>query len=506
MMKRAASYFLAAILVLLTVSANLTPAQAVTPIQHEHETFFPRGVPASTGCPYPTDNGCAMAPANGVFQDATLLTSAQQSGQNSLLPGHPMTFNIPGVDYPIGYDKTKTLKDPRTINDSVCQSAGTFIDCSSTGGGVVNEVLDGYDFSGTTIGQPAIGIYAPNNHISAGSTLTVTNSKFAVLSNGPGGNGDLVDIGGNFNNLVFKYNVCDGTSADATAGFCIGSGSTGTGSMDVEYNAFTNMGVGRIAGGLTNNSFTTKYNYISGLNSLNTTNHGELMLRNCTGSRMNCVAFDDYEGNFIVWPCCVTFTGSNGDNTTFFPSDGSSDGVTLTSMTISNNIVVVNSPASGNGQPDQALFNSRLSTMGTVTMTGNWVDATGSNDCSISGVKAGGNNVTASTSGNTLTVTGTSSSFNNNPIEPGWLIIHSGFTTTPITAYGTGGGNTGTYTFGGSPQTLGSDSNWTLVPGYSGTPTLTGNYNLADPSHTGIPVAMGLNGPQFTATHCSPHY
>lgn len=455
------------------------------------------GTGAAGGCPQATDNGCAAAPANGSLKDATLLTSAQMMGQNSLLPTHPMTFNIPGVDYPISYDKTLTLKDPRTINDSICQWAATFLDCSSTGSGVVNEVLDGYDFSGTTIGQSAVGIWAPNNHISAGSTLTITNSKFALVASG----GAMLALGGNFSNLVYKYNQCDGTNANSASGFCIDSAAVVSGSMDLEYVAFTNMGVGRIAGGLTNNSFTVKYSYISGLNSLNTSNHGELMLRNCSGGRSNCTAFDDYEGNFIVWPNGAV-AGVN--NATIFPGDGNTDNVRLSSVTFSNNIVVTNSATGGNAPINQAIFNANLANMGVVNINGNWIDASGSDDCSINGVKSGGNSVTASQSGTVVTITGLSVSFNNNPIAPGWQFYRSGSLVATILTMGTSTGNTGTVNVDTS-ATIGSDSAWTLVPGFTSF-TANNNFGLADPSHTGIPVALGLSGPQFTATHCPPHY
>jgi len=490
MMKRAASYFLAAILVLLTVSANLTPVQAFTPIQNERETFLPRGIAVSATCPYgtgaTTNNGCSGANQNGSFQNANLVNTAQQGGQNSVLPQHAVVsngvvpFNMPAVDYPVGYDKTLTLKDPRTINDGVCQWASTFLDCSSTGGGVVNEVLNGYDFSGTTIGQAAVGIYAPNNHVSSGSTLTITNSKLALLPSA-----GVLEVGGNFNNVVFKNNVCDGASANSGSDFCLPSASTGSGTWDIEYNAFTNQGVGRIAGGQQNIIFIAKYNFIQGLNDLATSNHGELMLRNCTGSRQNCTGSDDYEGNFIIWNPPST---SGLNNATIFPGDGGSDGVALSSVTFNNNVTVTNI----NGSTtviDQAMFNARLSTMGVVTMNNNWTDASGANGCSISGVKSGGNSVTAQQSGTVITITGLSSSFNNSPIEKGWQFWRSGVVVATILSMGTSTGQTGTVNVDTS-ATIGSDSNWTLVPGYTSF-AASGNYLLNDPSHTGSPTAMG---------------
>jgi hypothetical protein len=466
------------------------------------------GMGATPGaCRYATDNGCAAANRNGSFQNASLLTSAQRNGQNSLLPRHPMTFNIPGVDYPIGPDKTLTPQDPRAISDRVCKYQATggpipWVYCAGTG--IIHETLNNIDFCGRKIGKTPVMLYVGGvgggtQNPALGSTFTITNSYFCIppAQNTMGWGGG---IGANWN-IIYKNNQCDGGTANSGSGFCLNDDVDAVGtSVVVEYNVFTNQGVSRVAGGLNYATWTFRYNFVQGLNDLATTSHGELMLRNCGGgARSPCRPSDDYEGNFIVWN---PPPASGLNNATVFPGDGSSDAVSLSSFTMKDNIIVTNRSAFGN-VINQALFNARLATLGTVTITGNWVDATGADDCSVNGVKAGGNTVTASSSGNTLTVTGLSGSFGNNPIEPGWLILHSGFTTAAITAYGKGGGNLGTYIFGGSPQTVGSDSLWTLVPGYTGTPTLAPNWNLAG---SGAPVAMGLNGPQFTATHCSPGY
>jgi hypothetical protein len=145
------------------------------------------GAPAGT-CLYPTDNGCAAANQNGSFKNTSLLTSAQQSGQTSRLPSHPMTFNIPGVDYPIGPDKTLTPQDPRTISDGVCAYAATggpmpWVYCAGTG--TINETLNNYDFCGSKIGKTQVLLYAGgvggvSQNPTLGSTFTVTNSYFCV--------------------------------------------------------------------------------------------------------------------------------------------------------------------------------------------------------------------------------------------------------------------------------------------------------------------------------------
>jgi hypothetical protein len=459
------------------------------------------------GCPFATDNGCAAANHNGSFQNPSLLTSAQQSGQTSLLPKHPMTFNIPAVDYPIGPDKTLTPKDPRTIKyDGTCAYIGTganappndFVGCY--GAGVKHEVLDNYDFSGAKIGKPPLGLYM-NGDASAGSTMTITNSYFYI----PSINSKAIGYTGNWS-IIFKNNQCDGSKATLASQFCFGDDGSAAGTtLDAEYNAFTNQKVARVLGGGRNMARTYKYNFIQGLNDQLSANHGEVELGTCGGRACTSViSVSHQEGNFIIWNANSP-DGSN-NNATFFPSTGDSDGLKFAATKIINNVVVTNtsgarpSPSSPH-QIGQVLFGMRAASLGDVTITGNWMDATGATGCGVNGVTSGGDSVTASTSGNTLIITGTSSSFNNNPIEPGWKIFHSGFATATITAFGTGRGHLGTYTFDGAPQTLGPDSAWTVVPGFTNA-TLTGNYNLADPSRTGTPTPVGFRGPTMREATC----
>lgn len=469
------------------------------------EAWFKHGA-ASASCPQATDNGCAAAQANGSFLSASLLTSAQQSGQNSLLPtraGGLLTLNIPAVDYGIGPASTLTPQDPRTINDSICHYTNAppeIVLCY--GSGVLTETLNNYDFSGAKIGKGPVLLYLDKTPQapSAGSTITITNSYFA-LQGGGAGLDYCVGYTGNWN-IVFKNNQCDGSSAISTSDFPFrDDGDLAGTSLDIEYTAFTHVGVGRIIGGMRYTALTFKYNFVQGLNDLLTSNHGEVALRSC--SQTGCTGSEDYEGNFVIWN--TTVAGSV-NNATFFPSDGASDGIVLSFFTVKDNIIVTNtcgSPATPAGctQIGKALFNTRLASLGIVTITGNWMDGTGANFCGISGTAQNGDG-TASTSGNTINITALDSSFNNFPIEPNYFAINPGFTTASITAYGTGTGKTGTYTFGGSPQAQGSTSTWTFVPGYTGTPTLTPNWNLADPSHTGSPQAVGFTGPTMADTNC----
>jgi len=447
-------------------------------------------------CAYSIDNGCAAANRNGMFQNASLLTSAQQSGQNSLLPTHPMAFNIPAVDYPVGPDKTLTPRDPRTINDRICHyvpsppASAEVVECD--GSGVLNYTINNYDFSGTKIGKAPVLLYF-DTQASPGSVMTITNSYFSV----PRIDSKSIGFHGNWS-IIFKNNQCDGTSAVRDVSqFCFGDDGDSVGTTFVaEYNAFTNMNVGRVAGGFRYMTTAWRYNFIQGLNDLLTANHGEVALRTC--SQNNCTSSEEYNGNFIIWNS--TPAGSV-NNATFFPSTGASNRLRFTSVKIINNISVNNLGRDGSLQVGNGLFDFRAANYGDVTITGNWLDSAGQGNCGISGASSGGNSVTASQSGNIVNVTGLSSSFGTS-IEPGYMFFHAGgYTTTTITAFGTAFGSTGTYTVDGPPQTVASDGAWTLVPGFK-SQTLGGNYLLNDPRHTGVPTAIGYTGPQFSPTNC----
>lgn len=486
---RLLSWILSAILIFSTTIV-ISPVEA-----RIHQGGVANG--AIANCPYPIDNGCSVVAPNGSFQNLALLTSAQQSGQVSFLPQHAPQDNIPGVDYAIGPDITLTPGDPRTINDTICKYNGsTAVVCQPVSPGqTVHEVINNYDFGGSKIGKSTVGIYMQGAP-SAGSDITITNNYFSIFAN----TNTPVGFSNNWS-IIFKYNQCDGTNAVATSAFCFrdDGDSAGT-SLDVEYSAFTNQNVGRVAGGFRYMTATYKYNFIQGLNDINTSNHGEVDLRTC--SQGDCTGFENYEGNFIIWNTATTVI----DNTsTFFPSTGNTNRVRLSAFTMKNNIIVTNTegtpatPTSHEGI-GAAIFRTQSATLGDVTISGNWTDGTGAFFCSLNGPN-GGNTITASASGNTITITATSSSYANNPIEVGWMLFHAGFSTASITAFGTAVGNLGTYTFDGAPQTVASDGAWTVVPGFS-SQTVSDNWNLADPSHVGTPTAMSFSGPQMGGSPC----
>src|SRR5271165_399575 len=118
------------------------------------------GYPARAGiCPHGNDlgDGCPQANQNAVFKTPHFFTCTA-SWYCALAPGQAPytalpTWNLAGVDYPVGYDKTLTLKDPTTSALPLgCSCNGSItkpeVNCSGTTG----LDLEGYDFGNTTWG------------------------------------------------------------------------------------------------------------------------------------------------------------------------------------------------------------------------------------------------------------------------------------------------------------------------------------------------------------------
>lgn len=474
------------------------------------------------------DNGCSGANQNGSFQSAGLLTVGQQSGQISLFPLHSnpanniVPFNIPGIDYPIAYDKTLTLKDPRTISDGVCawNVPGNYVAC--TGSGTVNEVINGYDFCGTTIGKSAVLLYVGGGGVNIGSTFTATNNNFCDL-----GSGTPFGITGNYSYII-KYNQFDGTGATLSSDSPVRDDGQAFGTnVDFEYNAFTNINTVRAFGGGSNSGATQtwKYNYARGLNDLNTTSHGEMSLLSCgSGTNPNCAnkTLDHFTaiGNFVISNSltdayCSGGGGAGGciNSATWFLSNGAPHGVYVTTTTFTNNVAITNTSGAPGGGPATPTTShmwgvglmSGIFPTDSLTYTGNWADGTGSTACSTNG-PSNSDQGTASTSGNTITITALSSGYNGSPIDKGWLLrnVAAGFTDAKITAYGTGTGKLGTYTFDGPPQTIGSTSGWTILP-YIGSLTASNNKSIADPTNTGVAASIDPSLPALAANCPGSH-
>jgi hypothetical protein len=140
-------------------------------------------------------------------------------------------FNVPGVDYPVGYSRALTLKNPTT--------AGNLPSCASFSGHTVtitasNCTLNGFDFSSPYT----------NLKINGGlSGIVVSNNKFVCT---PGTTSDLqmISIGAGSNmGVTIQYNDFIG-NATLTAACVSGgqiaainlAGGSSTGTITIQYN------------------------------------------------------------------------------------------------------------------------------------------------------------------------------------------------------------------------------------------------------------------------------
>ena len=125
-----------------------------------------------------TPDGCLGAPTGTpdnitLFQNSSYFASyANQNGQ-TYINSHPPSWNVAGVDYPVGIPGGTVFKDPATATlPSGCVYSATG---SSNNGpkmtctGSSNPTFDGYDFSGTLIGSHGCVLILFSNNGSAGS-------------------------------------------------------------------------------------------------------------------------------------------------------------------------------------------------------------------------------------------------------------------------------------------------------------------------------------------------
>jgi hypothetical protein len=122
-----------------------------------------------------------------------------------------ITWNIPGIDYPVGYDTTLSLKDP-TISSNLPSCANWESSSNALYITASNCTINGFDFS-VTGGSIVVGKDLSN--------ITISNNRFKVLStSGPtlyliqhyGGT-----CGGATGYFKIKYNEFDGNAPAGTA-------------------------------------------------------------------------------------------------------------------------------------------------------------------------------------------------------------------------------------------------------------------------------------------------
>lgn len=108
-------------------------------------------------CPNGTrwDDGCLGADINAVFQTPNFFT-CDAAEHCALAPGQAPyvtvpPWNVAGVDYPVGYNKTLRLKDPtRAALPAGCKYNGSTTAPAVVCANVASLALSGYDFGNTT--------------------------------------------------------------------------------------------------------------------------------------------------------------------------------------------------------------------------------------------------------------------------------------------------------------------------------------------------------------------
>lgn len=140
-------------------------------------------------------------------------------------------WNVPGVDYPVGYDITLALKDPTSAGlPSGCTFSSPTVTCAGSGG-----VLNGYDFTlhNTHLTISANGWTISNNSFICGPHNTATSA--------------MIRINSGVTNATMKYNSMNGgdtlplggaggTVCDTTTLATILDNSQVSGTFTFEYN------------------------------------------------------------------------------------------------------------------------------------------------------------------------------------------------------------------------------------------------------------------------------
>ena len=365
---------------------------------------------AAGACPYAAagwPDGCAGAPASGAYQQSAFGTYARQSGQ-TWVSAHPQPWDVAGWDYAVGYSKVAApgfyplarpdlatrggtasgANLPYTSASSGCAYSATgnpgipgapvilcygLLPANGTGAYAGKIVISGIDFSADSAGH-CVQLYVDNAH--AGQTLYVVNNNFRK---GPGcyqvgtNNGDaLLNMVGSADSLVVLDNVFDGAAPYLLDQANLLS-MDGTGTVDVEYNAFLNSAA-RAVNGDGRAGWTLKYNYIDGIAIGATAPHGEVAgtFPNDSGAT---IAYQDDEFNTVVWGAATT--GSAGVNAAMFLSGGGG-GQTLALGKLVGNNLVSNLEFAGVVSAGKAIMSVEIPFVQNLIVQNNYADPSGS--------------------------------------------------------------------------------------------------------------------------------
>lgn len=286
----------------------------------------PASCPQGTALP----DGCLGAPVGGSFQNSSFFTTARQNGQ-SAYAARP-AWNVPGVDYPVGYPSATVLRDPTSCS---CLPAGSSYASNVITVTGANVALDAFDMS------VANGITVVVTTAASG-TFTISNSKVVMGSaTAVKPNWLLIGTPGNSAgpNIVLSNNDIDGQAT--VGGGPAGAGNQynilnwGRGTFTATYNRFYNFNR-RMA--LSSGASLVKYNYFEGQN-FNTADHGEWVIYNAmdtTGLTNPSIA---WSYNTFLNP--VTF-GAGQTAPIYASSGASAQNLTITAVQVDHNVAVMN--------------------------------------------------------------------------------------------------------------------------------------------------------------------
>jgi hypothetical protein len=202
-----------------------------------------RGIPANytigtegTGC---TARPAIAIPAGAGAGTGGSITPTvyQVTPHNALTTSIANNWNVPGIDYPVGYDTTLTLKDP-TVGANLPS-------CATVAGSTVTVnsapcTISGFDFS---LHHTYLTVAS---NLGSTNQVVIENIHFQCLR-GTTTTLDLLHVGSGSQNVKIWYNTFDGGQTGPGTGLgCLTSGTNGQnaaigsvqtgGTIDIEYN------------------------------------------------------------------------------------------------------------------------------------------------------------------------------------------------------------------------------------------------------------------------------
>jgi hypothetical protein len=300
-------------------------------------------------------DGCAGAPqVSGAHQhyEPKFFTLARQSGQ-TYVDLHPMKWNVPGVDYPVGINWSEVpggaLKAISLIgSDPAAPGCGYnatthSVGCSSTTQPVV---INGYDWSNgeasgcttlDTSGSSTGSLTISNNYIpglnSAGPCLSYTDSVMHIFPTGQ---------------IVFRNNDFAGRKNlwTNTAGVCFAFLGSSAGSASpslpiiIQYNAFMQPPVRAFCSeALADINF--KYNYLDGMVWREGQAHGETIQN--SGAAGTNIGNQWYEYNTFLQPS-TTYASATTPGVNAFVSITLTPTETVTNFYFDHIVAIANLP------------------------------------------------------------------------------------------------------------------------------------------------------------------